>query len=81
VSGELVTSPPLRDLLYGVEIDAVRLKRRVQMYQWIEDPNEGLVPPTNVETPYEGLKLLCNGLELLHEGLDTTQRFRTIIKG
>ncbi|XP_018022629.1 transmembrane protein 43 homolog [Hyalella azteca] len=42
VSGELVTSPPLRDLLYGVEIDAVRLKRRVQMYQWIEDPNEGL---------------------------------------
>lgn len=37
VWGPLSVSPPLADDYYGVEISAVRLKRRVQMYQWIEE--------------------------------------------
>ncbi|XP_045592955.1 transmembrane protein 43 homolog [Procambarus clarkii] len=37
VWGTLATSPVLTDDTYGVEISAVRMKRRVQMYQWIEE--------------------------------------------
>nr|XP_053630585.1 transmembrane protein 43 homolog [Cherax quadricarinatus] len=37
VWGTLSTFPVLTDDTYGVEINAVRLKRRVQMYQWIEE--------------------------------------------
>lgn len=37
VTGSLSSSPVLSDDYYGVEIAAVRLKRRVQMYQWVEE--------------------------------------------
>ncbi|XP_071522764.1 transmembrane protein 43 homolog isoform X2 [Panulirus ornatus] len=37
VWGALSSSPVLTDDAYGVEIHAVRLKRRVQMFQWIEE--------------------------------------------
>lgn len=37
VSGQLSAFPPLADYRYNVKIDAVRLKRRVQMFQWIEE--------------------------------------------
>lgn len=36
VSGYLSLSEPLQDEPYGVSIRAVKLKRRVQMYQWVE---------------------------------------------
>ncbi|XP_037787615.1 transmembrane protein 43 homolog [Penaeus monodon] len=42
VWGPLSVSPPLADDYYGVEISAVRLKRRVQMYQWIEEESSML---------------------------------------
>ncbi|XP_050731838.1 transmembrane protein 43 homolog isoform X2 [Eriocheir sinensis] len=37
VWGPLSTWPVLADEAYGVEINAVKLKRRVQMFQWIEE--------------------------------------------
>ncbi|KAK7086662.1 Transmembrane protein 43 [Halocaridina rubra] len=35
--GPLSVHPLLTDDYYGVEISAIRLKRRVQMYQWVEE--------------------------------------------
>ncbi|CAG7833916.1 unnamed protein product [Allacma fusca] len=40
VSGYLDIFEPLQDAPYGVSIAAVKLKRRVQMYQWTETKNE-----------------------------------------
>ena len=37
ISGTLSTAPSLRDFEYNIEIEAVRLKRRVQMFQWLEE--------------------------------------------
>ena len=40
VSGYLDIFDPLQDPPYGVSIAAVKLKRRVQMYQWVEIKDE-----------------------------------------
>ncbi|KAF7997388.1 hypothetical protein HCN44_005665 [Aphidius gifuensis] len=51
LSGPLSINEPLTEPDYGIVVDSVKLKRRVQMYQWIEYEDSGLGEAENHDDP------------------------------
>ncbi|MGB1027716.1 MAG: TMEM43 family protein, partial [Rhodospirillaceae bacterium] len=57
ISGTATGDGPLQDPLFGIETDALKLRRHVEMYQWVEEKTERRIKETGgserVETTYD----------------------------